>query len=140
MINCKSITIPEFSGALGQLNAIEGGLDIPFEVKRVYYITGVPEGVTRGFHSHRELEQVLLCLNGNVKIRLKTPFDEEIVELNNPSQGLFIGHMIWREMFDFSPGTVLMVLASEHYTEADYIRDYAEYEQEAVNYFNARET
>ena len=135
MINCKSIMIPEFSGALGQLNAIEGGSDIPFEVKRVYYITGVPEGVTRGFHSHRELEQVLLCLNGSVKIRLKTPFDEEIVELNDPSQGLFIGHMIWREMFDFTPGAVLTVLASEHYTEADYIRDYTQYEREAVGYF-----
>ena len=90
------------------------------------------------FHSHRKLEQVLLCLNGNVKIRVKTPYEEEIVLLDNPSEGLYIGHMVWREMFDFSPGAVLLVLASEYYTEDDYIRNYDNYLEEASAYFKKR--
>ena len=135
MVNCKMIQMPAFAGEYGQLNAIEGGKDIPFDVQRVYYITGVPKGVTRGFHSHRKLEQVLLCVNGSVKIRLKTPTAEEIVTRDDPSKGLYIGHMIWREMYDFTEGAVLLVLASRHYTEADYIRDYEQYLQEAEEYF-----
>ena len=131
--------MPAFAGEYGQLNAIEGGKDIPFDVQRVYYITGVPKGVTRGFHSHRKLEQVLLCVNGSVKIRLKTPKAEEIVTLDDPSKGLFIGHMIWREMYDFTEGAVLLVLASQHYTEADYIREYAQYLREAEVYFKRRD-
>lgn len=127
--------MPKFSGELGQLNAVEGERDVPFAVQRIYYITGVPKGVTRGFHSHRDLEQVLLCVNGSVKIRLKTPTNEQVVTLNDPSRGLYIGHMIWREMFDFTEGAVLLVLASQHYTEADYIRDYAQYLCEAEKYF-----
>lgn len=127
--------MPKFSGELGQLNAIEGEHDVPFAVQRIYYITGVPKGVTRGFHSHRDLEQVLLCVNGSVKIRLKTPTNEQVVTLNDPSRGLYIGHMIWREMFDFTEGAVLLVLASQHYTEADYIRNYAQYLCEAEKYF-----
>lgn len=139
MTNCRMIDMPVFSGVFGNLNAIEGGTDIPFEIRRVYYITGVPEGKTRGFHSHRRLEQVLLCVNGSVKIRVKTPLNEEIVTLNDPSRGLYIGHMVWREMFDFTPGAVLLVLASEHYTESDYIRDYQQYLQEATVYFDKGE-
>lgn len=133
--NTKMISFQDHSGKLGHLVAIEGNRDVPFEIKRVYYITGVPEHVTRGFHSHRKLEQVLLCLNGEVKIRVKTPREEETVVLNDPSKGLFIGHMVWREMFDFTPSTVLMVLASEYYTKYDYIRDYGQYSAEANNFF-----
>lgn len=135
--NCHYIEFKRIGGQVGHLTAIEGGQDIPFEVRRIYYITGVPGDVTRGFHSHRRLEQVLLCLNGSVKIRVKTPMAEEIVPLRENSIGLYIGHMVWREMFDFSPGAVLMVLASEHYTEADYIRDYDRYLEEATPYFSS---
>lgn len=133
--NCKMIPFKTFGGELGNLNAIESGADLPFDIRRVYYITQVPERVTRGFHSHKKLEQVLLCVNGNVSIRLKTPYEEEVVPLHDPAQGLYIGHMVWREMFDFSPGTVLLVLASEHYTEDDYIRSYSRYMEEAIPYF-----
>lgn len=133
--NCKMVSFKTFGGNLGNLNAIEGGRDLPFEIRRIYYITKVPEGVTRGFHSHRKLEQVLLCINGSVSIRVATPFEEETVKLNDPSKGLYIGHMVWREMFDFAPGAVLLVLASEHYTESDYIRDHNQYIKEAVPYF-----
>ena len=133
--NCRMIDFKRMSSALGSLTAIEGNSDAPFEIRRVYYITEVPENEVRGFHSHRQLEQVLLCLNGSVKIRVKTPYEEEIIPLNEDSRGLYIGHMVWREMFDFTPGAVLMVLASEHYTESDYIRNYEDYLKEAVVYF-----
>lgn len=137
--NCRMISFKRISGPLGFLTAIEGNQETPFDIKRIYYITGVPGDVTRGFHSHRKLEQVLLCLNGSVKIRVKTPFEEEIVTLNEDSCGLYIGHMVWREMFDFTPGAVLMVMASEHYNEDDYIRDYEAYLDEAVPYFTRNE-
>ncbi len=137
--NCRMASFKTFGGAWGNLNAIEGNEDVPFEIKRIYYITQVPAGVTRGFHSHRKLEQVLLCVNGSVSIRIRTPFEEEIVSLDDPSKGLYIGHMVWREMFDFTPGSVLLVLASEHYTEADYIRNYEEYIGEARAYFEKGE-
>lgn len=116
----------------GHLTPIESRIDIPFEIKRVYYITGVQQKVTRGFHSHRKLHQVLICLNGSVKIRTKNPNEEEIFELNSPSVGLFIAPYVWREMFDFTEGSVLLVLASEYYDEDDYIRNYDFYLEEAV--------
>lgn len=138
--NCHMIQFKRIGGDLGVLTALEGAQDVPFDVKRVYYITNVPEDVTRGFHSHRKLEQVLLCLHGSVKIRVKTPFEEETVTLEENSEGLYIGHMVWREMFDFVPGAVLMVLASEHYAEGDYIRDYEKYREEAALYFEKEQS
>lgn len=123
----------------GSLTAIEGGIDVPFDVKRVYYIYDVPKGVRRGFHSHVDLHQILICVHGSVKILTKTPFEEEITELSSENQGLYIGPMVWREMYDFSGGAVLLVLASEHYTEDDYIRDYAEYEGMALKFFGGEQ-
>lgn len=119
----------------GHLIPLEENDTIPFDIKRVYYIYGVEEGVRRGFHSHRQLQQALICVHGEVKILAKTPREEMDVCLNDPSQVLFIGPMVWREMYDFSEDAVLLVLASEHYDEADYIRDYAVYEQEAKEWF-----
>ncbi len=119
----------------GSLTAIECGIDFPFDVKRVYYIYDVPNGVRRGFHSHVDLHQMLICVHGSVKILTKTPYEEQETELSAANQGLYIGPMVWREMYDFSPGAVLLVLASEHYTEDDYIREYARYEELAQNYF-----
>ena len=134
--NCYPISFLSFGDdEKGKLTAIEENKNLPFGIKRVYYITSVPQNITRGFHSHRKLEQVLLCLNGSVKIRVKTPYEENVVLLDNPSEGLYIGHMVWREMFEFSPGAVLLVLASEYYTEDDYIRDYGNYLEEASAYF-----
>ena len=136
--NCYPISFQSFGDEKGRLTAIEENRNLPFGIKRIYYITSVPKDVTRRFHSHRRLEQVLLCLNGSVKIRVKTPYEEEIVLLDNPSEGLYIGHMVWREMFEFSPGAVLLVLASEYYTENDYIRNYDNYLEEAAVYFKMR--
>lgn len=113
----------------GKLIPLEENADIPFDIKRVYYIYEVEEKVRRGFHSHKDLHQVLICVHGNVKILLKTPEEEEIVVLDDPKKGLYIGPNVWREMYDFEDEAVLLVLASEHYDEKDYIRDYNKYEE-----------
>lgn len=135
MYNTGLIKFKDIIDRYGHLTPIESKIDIPFEIKRIYYITGVEQGVTRGFHSHRKLHQVLICVNGSVKIRVKNPKEEEVVELNNPSVGLYIGPLVWREMFDFSEGSVLLVLASEYYDEGDYIRNYDFYLEEAKRHF-----
>ncbi|TWI76914.1 WxcM-like protein [Desulfobotulus alkaliphilus] len=110
--------------ARGSLVAIEGGKNIPFEIKRVYYIFETKEGVARGFHAHKSLQQVAVCVRGKCRMILDNGRVREEAWLDSPSKGLFIGNMIWREMHDFSPDCVLMVLASEFYDEGDYIRDY----------------
>ncbi len=133
--NCKIINFNKFGDHKGSLVPIESKKDIPFDIKRIYYITNVPNDVTRGFHSHRNLEQVLICVNGSVKIRLSDSNKEEIVELSSVNKGLYIGHMIWREMFDFSEQAVLLVMASDYYNEDDYIRDYTEYKLAAETFF-----
>ncbi len=111
----------------GQLVAIEEFKDIPFSVKRVYYIYDTKDGVRRGFHAHKKLEQILICVHGSCKIHLDNGTETEEVLLDKPYEGLYISNNMWREMYDFSEGTVLLVLASELYTEADYIRNYDEF-------------
>lgn len=133
--NTKIINFNVFSGEYGFLVPLEGTQDIPFQINRVYYIYGVPNKQRRGFHSHNELQQVLICVHGSVKILVKTPFEEEVVQLDRPTQGLFIGPMVWREMFDWQGEGVLLVLASKHFSESDYIRNYAVYEPLARSYF-----
>ena len=108
----------------GQLVALEEHKEIPFEVKRVYYMYDTKEGVRRGFHAHKKLEQILICIHGSCKILLDDGTEKRIIPLDRPDEGLYIANDVWREMFDFSPDAVLMVLASELYDEADYIRDY----------------
>lgn len=132
MYNTALIKFKDITDKYGHLTPIESKIDIPFEIKRIYYITKVEAGTTRGFHSHRKLHQVLICLNGSVKIKINNPNQEEIIELNDSSVGLYIGPYVWREMFDFTEGSVLLVLASEHYDEDDYIRNYDFYLEEAM--------
>lgn len=117
----------EHGDGRGQLVAVETGKEIPFPIRRVYYIYGVREGIRRGYHAHKKLEQVLICVHGSCKILLDDGKERAVVPLNSPSQGLYVGNAMWREMFDFSPDAVLMVLASELYDEADYIRKYDEF-------------
>lgn len=108
----------------GQLVAIEAMKDLPFEVKRVYYIYDTLPGVRRGFHAHLNLQQILLCVHGSCKIHLDNGTDTAEVLLDKPNEGLYISNDMWREMYDFSDGAVLLVLASQHYDESDYIRNY----------------
>ena len=108
----------------GSLIAIEEGYNTPFEIKRVYYIFDTKEGVERGFHAHINLKQMAIVVKGSCTFVLDNGITREEIELNNPKQGLLIEGLIWREMKNFSPDCVLVVLASEHYDESDYIRDY----------------
>lgn len=128
MYNTGLLRFKHHKDEYGSLTPIEGSSDIPFEIKRVYYIYDVLPEVTRGFHSHRKLHQVLISLGGSVTVRLKTPHEEKSVTLKNPYEGLYIGPHIWREMCDFSPGSILLVLASDFFDETDYIRSFYDYE------------
>ena len=111
----------------GSLIALESNKNIPFEIKRVYYIFGTKNGVRRGYHAHKNLRQALICISGSCKILLDDGKEKIEIELNSPDQGLLIESMIWREMFDFSPDCVLLALADDYYDEGDYIRNYKEF-------------
>lgn len=111
----------------GALTFLEEDADVPFSIRRIYYIYRVAEGERRGFHAHKRLKQCLICLGGSCKILLDDGKERQIVELNDPNEGLYIDTPVWREMYDFSAGATLLVLASESYDEADYIRDYDEF-------------
>jgi dTDP-4-dehydrorhamnose 3,5-epimerase-like enzyme len=111
----------------GMLVALEEHNDIPFEIKRVYYMYDTKEGVRRGFHAHKSLEQILICIHGSCKILMDNGTEKKVVSLEKPYEGLYISNSIWREMYDFSPDAVLLVLASDVYREEDYIRDYDEF-------------
>ena len=135
MYNVGMIKLKRFGGKYGNLVPVEGMADIPFAIKRVYYIYDVPSDIRRGFHSHNKLHQVLICVNGSVKIAVKNGEQEEIIELKDPSEGLYIGPLVWREMYDFSEGAVLLVLASEYYSEEDYIRNFDHYLEQAEKFY-----
>lgn len=107
--------------------ALEEYKDIPFEIKRVYYMYDTLEGVRRGFHAHKSLKQILVCIHGTCKVLLDNGKEKKIVPLEKPYEGLYIANNIWREMYDFSSDAVLMVFASDYYREEDYIRDYQEF-------------
>jgi dTDP-4-dehydrorhamnose 3,5-epimerase-like enzyme len=111
----------------GSLVAIEVQADIPFAIQRVYYIFGTQAGVSRGLHAHRNLRQVMVCVNGSCQVVLDDGLDKVAVPLNDRCQGLLLDRMVWHEMYDFSSDCVLLVLASDFYDEADYIRDYSEF-------------
>ncbi len=111
----------------GMLVALEEFNDIPFTIKRVYYMYNTKEGIHRGFHAHQSLEQILVCIHGSCKIKLDNGRERKIVALEKPYEGLYVPNNMWREMYDFSSDAVLLVLASEIYREEDYIRDYDEF-------------
>jgi dTDP-4-dehydrorhamnose 3,5-epimerase-like enzyme len=111
----------------GQLVAIEEMKDIPFEIKRVYYMYDTVPGVRRGYHAHKKLEQILICINGSCKILMDNGYEKKIVSLEKRYEGVYVAPGIWREMYDFSEDAVLMAIVSELYNEDDYIRDYDEF-------------
>lgn len=119
------INFPPLGDERGALVALEGTKTVPFDIKRVYYIFGTQPSVARGFHAHKQLQQVAVCITGKCRMLLDDGHTREEVWLDSPNKGLIINKMIWREMHDFSADCVLLVLASEHYDESDYIRSYA---------------
>ena len=125
-MNYKIIDIPKINNTKGNIGVIENDT-IPFDVKRVYYLFDVPSGAKRGGHAHKKLKQVLIAISGSFDVVLKDGKSKEIVKLNRPDKGLLIKNNIWRELENFSSGSVCLVLASEEFSEDDYIRNYKEY-------------
>ena len=123
----KKYKFPHHDDSRGARVAIEEMKDIPFQVKRMYYMYGVKEGVERGFHAHKKLEQILICIHGSCRIKLDDGYEKAEVLLDNPGEGLYIGSNLFHVMDKFSSNAVLLVLASELYDESDYIRDYDEF-------------
>ncbi len=124
---CKIINFKDLGDERGKLVVIEGNKDIPFEIQRVFYIYGSDADVVRGQHANRESEFVLINVAGTSKVRITDGKDEFIVELNKPMMGVYIPKMVWKDMYDFSADSVLLVLASTHYDGKEYIRNYEDY-------------
>lgn len=124
--DCRIIDIRKYTDNRGYLSVIEGGKDIPFEIKRIYYLYMVPEAA-RGAHAHKELQQLLVATSGSVDITLDDGKEKKTFHLDRPWKGLLVVPGLWRDLDNFSGGTVLMCLASEKYDEGDYIREYDEF-------------
>ena len=124
---CPMLQFEDLGDERGKLVVIEGGQGIPFDIKRVFYIYESDSSVVRGQHANRESEFVLINVAGQSKVRITDGAEELIVELNKPMMGVYIPKMIWKDMYDFSKDSVLLVLASTHYDGKEYIRDYQDY-------------
>ena len=127
---CKVLNFADLGDERGKLVVVEGEQHIPFAIQRVFYIYGSDSEVVRGQHANRESEFVLINEGGTSKVRIHNGHSEAIIELNKPMMGLYIPTMVWKDMYDFSEDSILLVLASTHYNGKEYIRDYEEYKKE----------
>ena len=127
LARCKIINLPKIADPRGNLTFIETGRHVPFEIRRVYYLYDVPGGGERGGHAHKGLQQLIVAMSGSFDVVLDDGTNRERFHLNRSYYGLYVCPMIWRELDNFSSGSVCMVLASNLYDEADYFRDYQEY-------------
>lgn len=121
------VNFPPLGDKRGSLVALEANKTVPFDIKRVYYIFGTQKDVSRGFHAHKNLKQVAVCVTGKCRMVVDNGVERIETWLDSPTKGLLINDLTWREMHEFSDDCVLLVLASEHYDESDYIRDYDEF-------------
>jgi len=124
---CKIIDLPKIHDPRGNLTFIESHRHIPFDIQRVYYLYDVPGGAERGGHAHKGLHELIIAMSGSFDVILDDGRKKQRIHLNRSYNGLYICPMIWRELDNFSSGSVCMVLASNHYDEADYYRDYSDY-------------
>ena len=124
---CKIIDLPKVADARGNLTFVEGGNQIPFDIQRVYYLYDVPGGAQRGGHAHKALHQLIIAMSGSFDVLLDDGINKKRVHMNRSYNGLYVCPMIWRELDNFSSGSVLMVLASNKYDENDYYRDYEKF-------------
>jgi dTDP-4-dehydrorhamnose 3,5-epimerase-like enzyme len=125
--NCKLIELPKISDPRGNLTFIEGDHHIPFDIRRVYYLYDVPGGADRGGHAHKELHQLIIAMSGSFDVTLDDGHNKKKFHLNRSYQGLYVCPMMWRDLDNFSSGSVCMVLASNVYEASDYYRDYDEF-------------
>ena len=126
----KIIEFAEHGDERGNLVVIEGNQDIPFEIKRVFYMYGTDNTMVRGSHANRKSEFVLINVSGKTKIKVDDGFSSAVIELDKPRMGIYIPAMLWKDMYDFTSDSVLLVLSNEHYDGSEYIRDYDEYLKE----------
>lgn len=122
--DCRIIDLPKITDVRGNLSFVEGGNHVPFDIRRIYYLYDVPGGASRGGHGHKKLYQLMIAIAGSFDVLLDDGRGHKTYTLNRPYQGLVICPMIWRELDNFSSGSVCMVMASELYDEDDYYRDY----------------
>lgn len=125
--NCKIVNLPKIQDPRGNLTFIEGGNHVPFDIKRVYYLYDVPGGAERGGHAHKELSQLIVAMSGSFDVLLDDGTQKVKFHLNRSYNGLYVCPMIWRELDNFSSGSVCMVLASNYYDESDYYRIYNDF-------------
>ena len=130
--DCKILQLPKIHDPRGNLTFIEETNHIPFQIKRIYYLYDVPGGEARGGHAHKELEQFIIAANGSFDVILDDGMTKQVYQLNRSYYGLYIPKMVWRELDNFSSGSVCLVLASEPYEEEDYIRDYKEFKKKVL--------
>ena len=125
--DCHIIELNKIHNRSGNITAIEGEVDLPFSIRRVYYLYDVPGGAERGGHAHKELQQLIVATSGCFDVVLSDGKNRKVVELNRPYYGLYVVPGIWREIINFSSGAICLVLASEKYKEKDYIRNYEDF-------------
>lgn len=125
--DCKLIDLPQITDRRGNLTFIEGGQHVPFDIQRVYYLYDVPGGSERGGHAHKNLQQFIIAMSGSFDVVLDDGIEKKRIHLNRPYYGLYVCPMTWRELDNFSSGSVCMVLASDYYNEQDYYRDYEQF-------------
>jgi len=127
LADCKIINLPKITEPRGNLTFVEGGRHVPFDIQRVYYLYDVPGGADRGGHAHKELSQLIISMSGSFDVILDDGRQKQRYHLNRSYYGLYVCPMIWRELDNFSSGSVCLVLASNLYDEADYYRDYQDF-------------
>jgi len=125
--DCPVINLSKIENRKGNLTPVENGIDIPFDIQRVYYLYDVPGGETRGGHAHKDLQQFIVAVAGSFDVILADGFERKTVKMNRSSYGLYVPQMIWREIVNFSTGAISLVLASLPYTEEEYIRNYDDF-------------
>ncbi|MDP0590120.1 MAG: FdtA/QdtA family cupin domain-containing protein [Candidatus Endonucleobacter bathymodioli] len=131
--DCQLIDLRRVQDSRGNLTFIESGRDIPFEFKRIYYLYDVPSGASRGGHGHKQLQQVIIAMSGSFDVTLDDGYEEKVFHLNRSYAGLYTPPMMWRDLDNFSSGSVCMVLASDYYEEKDYFRDYRDFKRVALD-------
>ena len=130
VFDCSVITLPRIKNRAGNITPVHNDMELPFDVKRVFYLYDVPGGESRGAHAHRECHQFLIAASGSFEILLDDGRVQRLVQLNRPYVGLHIPPMVWASEINFSSGSICLVLASHGYNESDYIRDYSLFKQE----------